>query len=80
MAKKYDDRPDGLAMLKQHIKAKEPQRLYIFHGEEIFNIHFFPDGFLRSPSSASGGRFGDACLYGRRSLSYPFATNEFHVI
>ena len=36
MAKKYDERPNGLGLLKQHIKNKAPQRLYIFHGEEVF--------------------------------------------
>ena len=41
MAKKYDERPNGLAMLKQHIKNKEPQRLYIFHGEEVFLLKHY---------------------------------------
>ena len=41
MAKKYDERPNGLAMLKQHIKNKDPQRLYIFHGEEVFLLKHY---------------------------------------
>ena len=33
---------DGLQMLKQAIKAKQPDRLYIFHGEEVFLLnHYF---------------------------------------
>ena len=40
MAKK-DERPNGLAMLKQQLKAREPQRLYIFHGEEVFLLKHY---------------------------------------
>ena len=40
MAKK-EERPNGLALLKQHIKAKDPQRLYIFHGEEVFLLKHY---------------------------------------
>ncbi len=40
MARK-DDRPNGLALLKQDIKAKAPQRLYIFHGEEVFLLKHY---------------------------------------
>lgn len=38
---KRDERPNGLAMLKQHIKAKEADRLYIFHGEEVFLLKHY---------------------------------------
>ena len=41
MAKK-PQADDGLQMLKQAIKAKQPDRLYIFHGEEVFLLnHYF---------------------------------------
>lgn len=39
MAKK--DKPSGLAELKQHIKAKALERLYIFHGEEVFLLNHY---------------------------------------
>ena len=41
MARKDDQRPDGLAMLKQHLKTKETDRLYIFHGEEVFLLKYY---------------------------------------
>lgn len=41
MAKKDDYKPNGLAMLKQHIKAKQADRLYIFHGEEVFLLKHY---------------------------------------
>ena len=41
MAKKNYDQPNGLAMLKQHLKAKDPQRLYIFHGEDVFLLKHY---------------------------------------
>ena len=41
MAKKDDFRPNGLAILKQHIKAKQADRLYIFHGEEVFLLKHY---------------------------------------
>ena len=40
MAKK-DNRPDGLQMLKQQLKAKSADRLYIFHGEETFLLKHY---------------------------------------
>lgn len=39
MAKK--NIPNGLGELKQHIKIKEPARLYIFHGEEVFLLNHY---------------------------------------
>ena len=41
MAKKDDLKPNGLAMLKQHIKARQADRLYIFHGEEVFLLKHY---------------------------------------
>ena len=41
MAKKNYDQSAGLPVLKQHLKAKEPQRLYIFHGEEVFLLKHY---------------------------------------
>ena len=41
MAKKDDFKPNGLAQLKQHLKNKDPQRLYIFHGEEVFLLKHY---------------------------------------
>ena len=40
MAKK-ENRPDGLQVLKQQLKAKSPDRLYIFHGEETFLLKHY---------------------------------------
>ena len=40
MAKK-DDRPNGLTMLKQHLKARQADRLYVFHGEEVFLLKHY---------------------------------------
>jgi len=40
MAKK-ENRPEGLQMLKQQLKAKSPDRLYIFHGEETFLLKHY---------------------------------------
>ena len=39
MAKK--EKPNGLGELKQHIKIKEPDRLYVFHGEEVFLLNHY---------------------------------------
>ena len=39
MAKKTDN--SALQELKSQIKEKNPQRLYIFHGEEIFLLHHY---------------------------------------
>lgn len=33
--------PDALARLKAAIKAREPERLYFFHGEEVFLLHHY---------------------------------------
>lgn len=41
MAKKQD-RPDGLVQLKQDLKAGQPARVYLFHGEE----HFLREHYL----------------------------------
>ncbi len=41
MAKPKPEGPDGLAILKQHLKAKEPARLYVFHGEEAFLLNHY---------------------------------------
>ena len=41
MAKKDDKKPGGLPILKQHLKAKQPERLYIFHGEEVFLLKHY---------------------------------------
>ena len=41
MAKKDEFKPNGLALLKQHIKTKQPDRLYIFHGEEVFLLKHY---------------------------------------
>ena len=42
MAKKYEERNDSLPQLKQALKAKCLDRLYIFHGEETFLLnHYF---------------------------------------
>ena len=41
MAKKDDMKPNGLAQLKQQLKNKDPQRLYIFHGEEVFLLKHY---------------------------------------
>ena len=40
MAKKTEQ-PDNLQLLKAAIRAKEPQRLYFFHGEETFLMHHY---------------------------------------
>ena len=41
MARKEYDKPNGLTILKQQLKAKDPQRLYIFHGEEVFLLKHY---------------------------------------
>ena len=41
MAKKDDKKPGGLPILKQQLKAKQPERLYIFHGEEVFLLKHY---------------------------------------
>ena len=40
MAKKQEQ-PDGLQMLKQAIRAKDPGRLYFFYGEEVFLLQHY---------------------------------------
>lgn len=40
MAKKMNS-ADGLQELKIAIRAKEPERLYFFHGEEVFLLHHY---------------------------------------
>jgi len=40
MARKQNDE-NGLQELKNAIRAKEPERLYIFHGEEKFLLHHY---------------------------------------
>ncbi len=40
MARK-SEKPNGLQELKAAIKAKAPQRLYFFHGEETFLLHYY---------------------------------------
>ena len=40
MAKKQTE-PNGLQELKTAIRAKEPARLYFFHGEEVFLLHHY---------------------------------------
>ena len=40
MAKKYEQ-ADQLQQLKAAIRAKEPERLYFFHGEETFLMHHY---------------------------------------
>ena len=40
MAKK-PSQPNGLAELKQQLKNKQPARLYIFHGEEVFLLKHY---------------------------------------
>ena len=42
MAKKQEQKPDGLVRLKADLKAGAPARLYLFHGEE----HFLRDQYL----------------------------------
>ena len=42
MAKRYDDpKPNLLQELKTDIKQKQPRRLYFFHGEETFLLHYY---------------------------------------
>ena len=40
MAKQVD-RNAGLQQLKEDLKQRQPQRLYIFHGEESFLLHHY---------------------------------------
>lgn len=40
MAKKTEQ-PDNFQLLKAAIRAKEPERLYFFHGEETFLMHHY---------------------------------------
>lgn len=42
MAKK-EFTPDNFQILKTAIKNKRPDRLYVFHGEEIFLLHYYFD-------------------------------------
>ena len=41
MAKPNMNAPDELSRLKAAIKAKEPERLYFFHGEEVFLLNHY---------------------------------------
>ena len=47
MAKKQEQ-PDGLHMLKQAIRAKDPGRLYFFYGEEVFLLHHYLEQLRKS--------------------------------
>ena len=38
---KPNNAPDELSRLKQAIKAENPERLYFFHGEEVFLLHHY---------------------------------------
>ena len=38
---KPNNAPDELSRLKQAIKAESPERLYFFHGEEVFLLHHY---------------------------------------
>ena len=38
---KPNNAPDELSRLKQAIKAASPERLYFFHGEEVFLLHHY---------------------------------------
>ena len=40
---KRETAPDGLQELKAAIRNQEPERLYIFHGEETFLLHYYLD-------------------------------------
>ena len=42
MAKKQPE-TSGLSGLKMALKAKDPGRLYFFHGEEVFLLHHYLD-------------------------------------
>ena len=41
MAKKNERDTNTLGELKQHLKMKEPGRLYVFHGEEVFLLNHY---------------------------------------
>ena len=42
MAKKQEqDKADSLQVLKAAIRSGAPDRLYIFHGEEVFLLHHY---------------------------------------
>ena len=41
MAKPNMNGPDELSRLKAAIKAGSPERLYFFHGEEVFLLHHY---------------------------------------
>ena len=41
MAKKNERDTNTLGELKQHLKMKEPGRLYVFHGEEAFLLNHY---------------------------------------
>ena len=44
MAKKFEkEKEDNLQVLKSHIRSGTPERLYIFHGEEVFLLHHYFD-------------------------------------
>ena len=47
MAKKQEQ-PDGLQILKQAIRAKDPGRLYFFYGEEVFLLHHYLEQLRKS--------------------------------
>ena len=38
---KPNNAPDELSRLKAAIKAESPERLYFFHGEEVFLLHYY---------------------------------------
>ena len=39
--KQNQEQNNGLQELKNAIRDKEPGRLYIFHGEEVFLLHHY---------------------------------------
>ena len=47
MARQQTNRPDEFARLKTAIKNKALERLYFFHGEEVFLLHHYLDQMER---------------------------------
>ena len=41
MAKKEENQPNGLRLLKASLRQKQADRLYFFHGEETFLLHHY---------------------------------------
>ena len=41
MAKKEENKPDGFQQLKTSLRQKQADRLYFFHGEEVFLLHHY---------------------------------------